>query len=63
MNDEDQYIVLCHELGVLGIGVQRSYGMDVTAVAEGIEFDLVFDSPDEYHIVGEFFPISDNEIV
>lgn len=57
MNDEDQYIVLCHELGVLGIGTKTAYGMDVVAPAEGIEFSLVFDDPEEYSIVGYFDPV------
>lgn len=49
---EDQYVVLCYEWGVLGIGVIRPYGMDIRAFREGIEFAQEFDDPSEYHIVG-----------
>ena len=56
MNDEDKYVVLCFEQGVLGIGTKRSYGMDVTAPIDGIEFSLTLEH-DEYHIIGEFYPL------
>lgn len=51
MND-DKYVVLCHERGIIGIGTRRAYGIDVVAFAEGIEYSLVFDDPEEFTVIG-----------
>ena len=54
-DDNEQYVVFCFELGVLGFGVNRAYGMDIRAMAEGIEFQLTLEQ-DEYQVLGYFEP-------
>lgn len=55
-DSEEQFVVIALELGVLGIGVERAYGMDVICLAEGIEFSLTLEH-DEYQVVGRYDPI------
>lgn len=55
--NEDQYVILYLELGVLAIGTKRNYGMDARCFAEGIEFAQTALEPDEYVVFGYYEPI------
>ena len=57
MFDDEQYVILILDLGVLAIGTPRAYGMDAQFYAEGIEFASTALEQDEYHIMGYFNPL------